>query len=485
MATSNISTTVDTSSSTEPNSYLSDEDRGQIDQFLQYHSRNINPIVCVTSGGTSVPLESNTVRFIDNFSQGERGATSVEYFLAKGYIVIFLHRNDTRFPFTRGFRQLVSKNINGDLVSKIFYTRSNGYNNPSADSSNSTLVLNLPPETHGLIGLEGKISRDVKALNLFLSVSFTTVHEYLELLEYVAKGLAFYGPRVCFYLAAAVSDFYVPPDEMVQHKIQSGTNNNLNLSLKNVPKKLKQLTSQWAPNAYIISFKLETDESILMKKAIQAIENYDVALVVANLLSRRRDHCVLVSRKTDAPPIPLFGRKDDHSKFEHYDFNHVYRNAGKGSNKGDSTKSNGGKEELAIEKQLIQNVISCHREYIRQRYLRYNELAKDTNASFPDLSGEEEKKKKEDSAMIDNVVSRIFQSDSMICQQISYYLETYDENLMAYLERMQEYDNNDFDLALTRKDVESLGRTIRGYASMVLGVGVIASAAFLSKRFFS
>jgi len=36
-------------------------------------------IVCVTSGGTSVPLEKNTVRSIENFSTGKRGAVSTEY----------------------------------------------------------------------------------------------------------------------------------------------------------------------------------------------------------------------------------------------------------------------------------------------------------------------------------------------------------------------------------------------------------------------
>lgn len=35
-------------------------------------------IVCVTSGGTSVPLEKNTVRSIENFSTGKRGAISTE-----------------------------------------------------------------------------------------------------------------------------------------------------------------------------------------------------------------------------------------------------------------------------------------------------------------------------------------------------------------------------------------------------------------------
>lgn len=39
------------------------------------------PIVCVTSGGTIVPLEQHCVRFIDNFSGGTRGALSAEQFL--------------------------------------------------------------------------------------------------------------------------------------------------------------------------------------------------------------------------------------------------------------------------------------------------------------------------------------------------------------------------------------------------------------------
>ena len=35
-------------------------------------------VVLVSSGGTSVPLEKNTVRSIENFSTGTRGARSAE-----------------------------------------------------------------------------------------------------------------------------------------------------------------------------------------------------------------------------------------------------------------------------------------------------------------------------------------------------------------------------------------------------------------------
>ena len=37
-----------------------------------------NKVILVTSGGTSVPLEKNTIRSIENFSTGLRGAISAE-----------------------------------------------------------------------------------------------------------------------------------------------------------------------------------------------------------------------------------------------------------------------------------------------------------------------------------------------------------------------------------------------------------------------
>jgi hypothetical protein len=49
-------------------------------------------VVMVSSGGTTVPLEQLTVRFVDNFSSGTRGSASTEYFLEKNYPVIFLYR---------------------------------------------------------------------------------------------------------------------------------------------------------------------------------------------------------------------------------------------------------------------------------------------------------------------------------------------------------------------------------------------------------
>ena len=60
--------------------------------FVVQHASHHRPIALVTSGGTAADLEVNSVRCLDNFSTGLRGAISVEQFLARGYAVIHLQR---------------------------------------------------------------------------------------------------------------------------------------------------------------------------------------------------------------------------------------------------------------------------------------------------------------------------------------------------------------------------------------------------------
>ncbi|OMJ20791.1 Phosphopantothenate-cysteine ligase CAB2 [Smittium culicis] len=72
-------------------------------KFIQDNLANSRKIALITSGGTTVPLEKNTVRFIDNFSVGTRGAISAEYFIKHGYSVIFFHRKHSLQPFNRKY----------------------------------------------------------------------------------------------------------------------------------------------------------------------------------------------------------------------------------------------------------------------------------------------------------------------------------------------------------------------------------------------
>ena len=53
----------------------------RVDYFVSQAAAAGRRVVCITSGGTTVPLERNCVRFIDNFSRGTRGALSTEEFL--------------------------------------------------------------------------------------------------------------------------------------------------------------------------------------------------------------------------------------------------------------------------------------------------------------------------------------------------------------------------------------------------------------------
>ncbi len=49
-----------------------------VSAFIERNAAAGRPVAIVTSGGTTVPLERRTVRFIDNFSTGARGAAMAE-----------------------------------------------------------------------------------------------------------------------------------------------------------------------------------------------------------------------------------------------------------------------------------------------------------------------------------------------------------------------------------------------------------------------
>ena len=108
--------------------------------------------------------------------------------------------------------------------------------------------------------------------------------------------------NVMLYLAAAVSDFYLPASDMMEHKIQS-SEGAPKIELQLVPKILAPLVSDWVPQAFVISFKLETDESILIKKSKKALETYKHKIVIANLLQTRKEKVILVMSSTlaDSP----------------------------------------------------------------------------------------------------------------------------------------------------------------------------------------
>jgi hypothetical protein len=160
------------------------------------------------------------------------------------------------------------------------------------------------------------------------------------------------------YLAAAVSDFYVPKGCRSTHKIQSrdygieslpsslpsssssaavaasaemdvaagraeeesgrwsdggeggggggardamriNPDGTLLLTLHPVPKAIPALRCLWCPEAFVVSFKLEMDPAILRVKSMFAMEKSGVHLVVGNVLSTRYERVFVMSRSRE------------------------------------------------------------------------------------------------------------------------------------------------------------------------------------------
>lgn len=255
-----------------------------IKNFVKRHS-STRPICLVTSGGTTVPLEVNTVRFVDNFSAGTRGSASAEYFLAAGYAVVFLHREKSLCPYTRHIDsyqllQSMSVQTSGDILIS------------GADALN----------------LKSIIEKSQKYKDQLLSVPFTSLSSYLWLLRLASQILS----NVCdcdnakclLYLAAAVSDFHVPTHELPLHKLQSSKGApSVQLSL--VPKMLQPLVSLWAVGCYVVSFKLETDPEILLQKSITALEKYRHDLVIGNILDTRKKEVLFVYKNKSSENVVM------------------------------------------------------------------------------------------------------------------------------------------------------------------------------------
>lgn len=127
-------------------------------------------------------------------------------------------------------------------------------------------------------------------------VEFFSVSDYLHLLLNLSFLLGPFHQSVLLYLSAAVSDFYLPDDQVSEHKIQSGRND-LILTLKPVPKMLKILKASLCPEAFIVSFKLETDENLVIKKAQESLDKSGHDLVVSNCLATRKEKVLLVDKE--------------------------------------------------------------------------------------------------------------------------------------------------------------------------------------------
>merc|ERR1712232_1435332 len=135
-------------------------------------------------------------------------------------------------------------------------------------------------------------------------VGFTTIFDYLFLLREACQSIENVGANGIVFLAAAVSDFYIPEGEMVSEKIQSRSHDGLAVQLRNVPKLLGAV-KHWAPQSLVVSFKLETNPNILLAKAVGALKKYGVDAVCSNLLHTYRDCVTIIMRDSQASGIEV------------------------------------------------------------------------------------------------------------------------------------------------------------------------------------
>ncbi|KAI9021674.1 DNA/pantothenate metabolism flavoprotein [Phycomyces nitens] len=252
----------------------------KLKEFVKIHEAKGSRLVFITSGGTTVPLENQTVRFIDNFSNGNRGSVSAEYFIDAGYAVVFMHRQFSLQPYQRHYTQNPNKGFLDYLVAQ-------------PDGS----IKVDPQYTPSMLSVLKKYQAAINSDQLLL-LDFVTLPDYLFKLQSGTRILAQLQEKAMYYLAAAVSDFFIPSQKMNEHKIQS-REGALTLTLDQVPKFLKPLVSVWASKGLIVSFKLETDDKLLVPKARNALTRYGHQVVIGNMLSTRKQTVTFITKDSE------------------------------------------------------------------------------------------------------------------------------------------------------------------------------------------
>ncbi|KAL7526577.1 hypothetical protein ACHAWF_001829 [Thalassiosira exigua] len=400
--------------------------------FATRHASRHVPLALVTSGGTAAPLERNCVRYLDNFSTGTRGAMAVEEFLRRGYAAIHLKRLGSVSPYGRALAdalkcpggggptfESLGALFDGGFGSEIDEGDDSEEREPVRDENADPWMYSTEREGEGRApaastsGSERRRGRGepslrpqiahstairsalrnygrIKREGLLLTVDFRTVDEYLRKLRLCCEALDACGSLGLVYLAAAVSDFYVPDEKKALHKIQSRDygikgesggesehdpttmqvrkDNTLTLTLYPVPKVIPSLRKRWCPDAFVVSFKLETDASILRQKAVMAMERNDVHLVIGNELATRYEKVFVLSRRSDLDafdedlePSERDDENDDHLP-------HGYRiaevTASNGRALSPALASSGGGDAEALEYAAIECVVRRHFHYI-------------------------------------------------------------------------------------------------------------------------
>lgn len=334
-------------------------------EFVQRHIRENRRVVLVTSGGTTVPLEKNVVRFLDNFSAGTRGATSAEYFLSAGYAVIFMSRQHSLAPYTRHYSHTTNPFLDL-LADPATHVHTDALVSASAEDS-----ITVQPQHVAHLRPILSAYHHARTSGLLHTIPFVTVNDYLWLLRDLSRIMQPLGRSGMYYLAAAVSDFFIPTTSVPEHKIQSGKGS-LVIEMDQVPKVLKPMVEKWVPEGYLVSFKLETDPKLLVPKAVGALQRYGHQLVIGNDLNRRKFEVCFVERKGASTLQSGAGmavnRPVDEINVDGQDFTATWMRLKDSTANNESSIEGGGKGgEKELEEDIIAELCKRHKAWINAK----------------------------------------------------------------------------------------------------------------------
>lgn len=139
-------------------------------------------------------------------SKGTRGATSAEYFLKAGYAVVFMHRQFSLQPFSRHYSHSTHPFLD--------FLDLDPSESSHAQSSDSYIKVKASERTQLTQVLT--TYKAVQKAGTLHSLTFVTVNDYLWLLRAISQEMSVLGRESMYYLAAAVSDFFLPRQKMVR-----------------------------------------------------------------------------------------------------------------------------------------------------------------------------------------------------------------------------------------------------------------------------
>ena len=120
---------------------------------------------------------------------------------------MFMHRQFSLQPFSRHYSHSTNPFLD-------FLEVSPSISSPTGSSSDSPEIT-VTPSKHVKLLETLKAYKEAHNADMIHTLTFVTVDDYLWLLRAVSQELSVLGRGAMYYLAAAVSDFFLPRQKMV------------------------------------------------------------------------------------------------------------------------------------------------------------------------------------------------------------------------------------------------------------------------------